>query len=321
MIKIDDLHQIDTLIFDNGGMWGLSYIGVLKYLIKNGLKLNNISNFIGTSIGSVFCVLIATGFSLNEIYYIFMYKFIFQKIFNTNPLVMTYNMCFKWGLYSSEDLEKWIDNIICKKTGKKNMTFSEFTKKFSHKPNQSHNLNKNLYIIGSNITDQNLIIFSNITTPNISLAKAVVISLSFPGLITPTLINNKYYFDGALIFSNTYDLIIKPEKYLLNNHYNKILIKKNKKKIFVKKIKQINKKTIINLQFNRRNYNKKIKTIIDFICVIVASMSNFNSKTISSPNTILLDLSDINPSKFDISLYRKKTIIRTGYDIAENYFN
>ena len=52
----------DTLCLSSGGIYGLSYIGALDYLINEKiLNLNNIKNFAGTSIGSVILFFIIIG--------------------------------------------------------------------------------------------------------------------------------------------------------------------------------------------------------------------------------------------------------------------
>jgi hypothetical protein len=310
-LNIDNLKDVKTLIFDNGAMWGLSLVGALKYLVNNKMDLTNISNYIGTSAGAVFCLLLAIGYNLNEIYDILLHKITLNEICTSNPLYQIYNLCYGWGLYSADEVDIFFEKLIRKKTKKHNMTFAEFTYRFP---------NKNLYLIGTNISDQQPIIFSNITTPNITLSKAIIICITLPGIVTISSINNKYYADGALILSHIYELVIKPEKFLLNDSYrDNFMTEKNRIRL-IKKFKKINPRTILNLQFDRKNSKYPINNIFDYISIFSSCMAVYSYRINSYPNTILLDLSEINPIDFNINNKKKIEIIKKGYFLTKKHF-
>lgn len=55
-----------NLVFEGGGVKGIAYVGAMKVLEKEGI-LKNIKRVGGTSAGSINAVLLAAGFSNQEI--------------------------------------------------------------------------------------------------------------------------------------------------------------------------------------------------------------------------------------------------------------
>jgi NTE family protein len=300
----------ETIIFDSGGMWGISYIGALKRLQEEGLDLLKIKNYFGTSIGAIFSVLLSVGFNLNEIQNIMLCKFDINDIFNPNIFSKTYNLTFNWGLYSADKFEKWFDELIQEKTTKQNITFSEHNQYFGN----------NVYILATNLCQQNPIIFSHIASPNLTLAKAVCISITIPGVMTPNYINNNYYVDGAFIMSHFYNIVASPEKYLLRQNYNDKFMTETNRNNLVDAFNQINKKNIINLQFDRDNLKIKINNIFDYLHAVSVCVSNYDSKSESNPNTILLDLTNVLTTDFNINLDEKIKLIDIGNTQTSKYF-
>ena len=58
--------KIKCLVFGGGGIKGISYIGCLKALEEKQI-LPNIKYLVGTSIGSIFCLLINIGYRSDEL--------------------------------------------------------------------------------------------------------------------------------------------------------------------------------------------------------------------------------------------------------------
>ncbi|HEY8395261.1 MAG TPA: patatin-like phospholipase family protein, partial [Bacilli bacterium] len=51
-------------VFEGGGIKGLAYVGVMRFLEKRGFQFNKVG---GTSVGAVFAALIAAGYNSYEI--------------------------------------------------------------------------------------------------------------------------------------------------------------------------------------------------------------------------------------------------------------
>ena len=63
--------NINKLVISAGGINGYIFIGILKYLNEKGY-LNNITKYIGCSVGSILCFLLSINYSIEEIEKIFL---------------------------------------------------------------------------------------------------------------------------------------------------------------------------------------------------------------------------------------------------------
>ena len=88
-----------------------------------------------------------------------------------------------FGMYEANRLEEFIEKLIRQKTHIKQCTFSQ--------------INMNLSIIATNLSYQRPAIFSKDITPEMVISKAVRMSISYPGIITPILHDEDYYGDGG----------------------------------------------------------------------------------------------------------------------------
>ena len=58
----------DTLCLSSGGIYGIAYIGALDYLIEEKIiNLNNIKNYVGTSVGALSLFFIIVGYSVKDV--------------------------------------------------------------------------------------------------------------------------------------------------------------------------------------------------------------------------------------------------------------
>ena len=58
---------LKNLVISGGGINGLGFIGIIKYLSENNL-LNNIQHYVGTSAGAIIGYLLSIGYNFLEIY-------------------------------------------------------------------------------------------------------------------------------------------------------------------------------------------------------------------------------------------------------------
>lgn len=172
--------KIKNLVFEGGGVKGIAYGGALMRL-QELEKLNDIENIAGTSAGAITATLLAIGYKPEEISKI-MSSTNFKDFADDSPgfLKDIFRFLFKFGWHKGDRFEQWISSHIQKKLDKKDITFSEL---------------KNLFIIGSNLTAQRSEIYSADTTPQMSVVKAVRISMSIP-----------FYFQA--VFSKQKDVLV-----------------------------------------------------------------------------------------------------------------
>lgn len=177
--------EYDTICMSGGGVKGFAFIGALDYLNKKKIiNIDNIKNWVGTSIGSILAYAVVCGFSINEMEN-FIIEFDFTK---TNPDISIDNIFISHGISDGKRAEFILRSFIQHKFNIDDITFLELYKLTQ----------KNLLIIGTNFTYAREEVFSHNTTPNMSVVTAVRISMSIPVFFTPILYNNCYYVDGSI---------------------------------------------------------------------------------------------------------------------------
>ena len=177
--------MIDTLCFSGGGINGISFLGSLKYLHECGyLDEEKITKYVGTSIGSLFALLLVIGFK-NEDLIDFVLKFDFTKfeldskcdnLFNSN------------GLDDGEKIMIFLKTLFYDKMGVEDLTFLELFNRTG----------KTLSVLVTNYTKSTNEVFSHENTPDTSVMLAIRISISVPLIFTPVKYNDCYYIDGGI---------------------------------------------------------------------------------------------------------------------------
>lgn len=186
------------LVFEGGGVLGISFVGAYKALEDFGFKVGRAA---GTSAGSIISALIIAGYKPNELIDLlkhtsfkqFMEKTKLSKTFLIGKLL---SLIFNKGIYSSNCVEKWIEELLAKKGIK---TFGDIM----------INGESPLKVIGADITNRKLVIFPddlafyNLHPHDYPIAKAVRISCTIPYYYTPVRIIKGdvscYLVDGGLL--------------------------------------------------------------------------------------------------------------------------
>lgn len=177
--------KYDTLCFSGGGMKGLIFFGVLKYLKDiNFIDMNNITTFVGTSIGSIISFILSLGFSIEEIIY-FILKFNFKLLVPDIDInnILEYN-----GIDHGDKVIKILVMFLKQKLNCEDLTFQEHYNLYK----------KKLFIIVTNYTKSCEEVCNYINTPDLSIITAIRMSISIPFVFTPILYNDNYYVDGGL---------------------------------------------------------------------------------------------------------------------------
>jgi len=160
----------ENLVFEGAGIRGLAYSGVIKQLEDHHI-MPQIKKVGGTSAGAITAMMIALGYNSKEIYEIISTTK-FQK-FNDGQFIFIggfSRMNSKYGWYKGGAFIKWLEHHIEAKTGNKDITFAEL---------KQHGF-KELYVTGTCLNKQKLLIFSAQTYPHMKIKDAVRISMSVP---------------------------------------------------------------------------------------------------------------------------------------------
>lgn len=183
----------NILVLSGGSFKGFAYIGVLKALKKLNL-LNDLNIFIGTSVGSIFSLLLSLNSCIEEIEE-FINKINFNHLMNFNIK----NLYCNYGLNDGSTIINLLISFLNKKNFNQNLTFKELYER----------TNNILIINSSNITKKINEVFDYLLTPDMEILKAVRMSISVPFIFSPVKFNNCLYVDGGIINSFMYIWAIK----------------------------------------------------------------------------------------------------------------
>ncbi len=191
--------SIKYLVLEGGGVKGTAYIGALKVLDQVGI-LQNIQGVAGSSIGSIVALLIACGYTYQEIH-----KIVFEldlEEFADDKCCSC--ACFKWfshfrggfGRYKGDKMREYIGSLIKKKLKTSSITFKQLYKKTG----------KDLIVTGTNLDIKQTVYFSRRNYPNMLVKDAVRISSAIPFYFDAVFYGGDTYVDGGLL--NNYPLNI-----------------------------------------------------------------------------------------------------------------
>ena len=171
---------IKNLVFEGGGMRGVSYAGALMELEKQGF-LDSIQNIGGTSVGAIAAMMLAIGYSPDEIE---------KEIAEANPrkfndgTVLFFGGSTRlrkhFGWYKGKKVSRWIGGLIDKKLETDEITFAQLNQ--AGRPA--------LYVTGTSLNNQRVIVFSHESYPDMKVRDAVRASMSIPFFFKPVIIDS-----------------------------------------------------------------------------------------------------------------------------------
>lgn len=201
-------YQYKNLVLEGGGVRGLAYAGVFSVLEKKGI-LQQIEKVGGSSAGSIAGMLVSIGYTADEIDSIMM-NLPLQKLNDGNGGLVGKYVRFKkdFGIYKGDAFEKWLKKLVAHKTGNPLLSFEQL-----HQLHLKNNLYKDFYCTGTNLSRQQLEIFSFTNTPSMPIALATRISGGVPLYFEPIALDDglrkikktdagsfvNYYVDGGML--------------------------------------------------------------------------------------------------------------------------
>lgn len=178
-----------NIAVSGGGVSALVFVGCIKRIQEND-ELFQLSNYIGSSSGSLICLFMILDYSYEEIK-----SFLSEHLVNSPVLKLTlWNVpkCFsKYGIDDGKNVIEFVEKILEFKGFSKNASFIEITKQTG----------KNLIVAATNLTCKKLEYLSVDNYPEMMIKTAIRMSTSIPILYQPV----KYYdeiFVDSLIYNN-----------------------------------------------------------------------------------------------------------------------
>jgi predicted acylesterase/phospholipase RssA len=171
------------LILAGGGLRGFAYIGAISALRKLDI-LDGFDEILGCSVGAVFALLIILNLTPEELHHHLLY-FHYHQLKDVD----FFRVLSDWGVESGTKIEQYLIELIERKTGLHNPTFSElFTK-----------IKIGLIVNAVAVDEYKLYYFSHKTSPHMKIVKAVKASMSVPGLFAPVHYDGHIFVDGGLL--------------------------------------------------------------------------------------------------------------------------
>ena len=182
-----------NLVFEGGGVKGIGFVGALQVLEDKHI-LENIKRFGGTSAGAITALILGLGYTISELEDILsvldLRKF---KDDTIGPIRDIVRLSHGYGWYKGEHFESWIEDIVAEKTGDRNSTFKDI-----HERMESDNF-REIYFQGTNVSTHLVETFSSEKSPDMSIAKAVRISMSIPFFFEAVKWKSNIYVDGGVL--------------------------------------------------------------------------------------------------------------------------
>ncbi len=172
-----------TCLFGGGAIRGVSYIGAIKSMEELGICIDT---FGGSSVGSIIAALLAVGYTADELKQIFL-KVNFELF---KDISIAFGPIF--AISKGEVFLEWVRELIEIKF------YGENYKKGANKAVTFKDIEKNLVIITTNLSNFECKEFSRFETPDYEIASAIRISSCMPGLMKPIEYNNTLLVDGDL---------------------------------------------------------------------------------------------------------------------------
>lgn len=173
-----------TCIFGGGAIRGISYVGAVKAMEELGIYPNTIA---GSSVGAIFAGLLAVGYTAEELKEIFMH--VNYELFRD----IHFGFGKDFALSKGEIFLDWLKELIEKKYYGEN-----FKKECANAPITFSDLDKNLVVIATDLTNFKYKEFSKFETPDFEVACAIRISSTMPGLMKSVEVNGSLLVDGDL---------------------------------------------------------------------------------------------------------------------------
>ena len=274
------------VIFGGGGIRGVSYVGALKALRENNIK---ITGYAGSSIGSVFATLCAVGYELEEI------KEFFYGINIDFFKDINFDFVNKIALSKGEVFLEWIREKLESKF------YKESYKKGEMPPIRFCDLKDELVIYSVDITNNKFKEYSKTLTPDAEVALAVRASVSMPGLFRPLEIDNNLIVDGDLMKS--WPLWRLSET--LSNKKERILEFRLEDNGIKRKISNA-------IEYLNAVYNTISGFATDYIIDIYGQKDKFDYIKINTDGISVVD--------FMIDMKTKEEMVKDGYETTMDYF-
>ena len=215
---------IQNLVFQGGSVRGIAYLGALQAMTDAGIDFTRIKRIAGTSAGAITALLLSLGYSLDKLkvhldninftdvldgHSNFVQGRVLKSVDKINggqnrffatmpvatasPSLLT-ELSSEYGVFEGNYFLEWVQARLKEYTGDEDITFEELHALHLNNPARF----KDLYVYGANISLGLSEQFSWETTPTVTIASALRISMSIPFVFKPFCVMKKNQFGSVL---------------------------------------------------------------------------------------------------------------------------
>lgn len=320
----------ENLVLEGGGVRGLAYAGALRVLEEKNV-LQNIHRVAGSSAGAIAGLMISLGYSSGDI------DSIFEKVriqqFNDGKDIFgkIRRVTREYGLFKGDKFENWLGELIKAKTGSADATFADL-----HELHISNVDYKDFYCTGTNISKQQLEIFSYQKWPNLKLKTAVRISGSIPFYFKPVVLDEngkelkkkkaqsagQFFVDGGMLCNypiNIFDSSMDGRNPLLSDNviYNPHTIGLKLER--AKQVVQFESKTTAIAPYDIHSLKDYTGAVMNLMMEKLSR--NSNDLANEKGRTIYISYNEISGRPRKISTEQKKILFDNGMTAANEFFS
>lgn len=275
-------------LFGGGAIRGVSYIGAVKAMEELGISPNTLA---GSSVGSIIAALLAVGYNADEI------KDAFIKVNFELFKDISLGIGPIFALSKGEVFLEWVRELVEKKF------YGDKYKKGTNRAVTFRDIDKNLVIITTDLSNFECKEFSKFETPDYEIASAVRISCCMPGLMKPIEYNKTLLVDGDLqkswpMWKLSKNLLSKDERILefrLEGYYD-----------------NNDTNDISGIGYANAVYSCMTAISTAFITNLYINKDKFDYIVLNTGDIVVVD--------FNISESKRLELIDSGYSQTINYF-
>ncbi len=275
-----------TCLFGGGAIRGVSYIGVIKAFEELGIIPNTLA---GSSVGSIFAALLAVGYTAEELKQVFLkvnFELFKDISIGIGPI---------FALSKGEVFLEWVRELIEKKF------YGEKYKKGANRAVTFKDIDKNLVVITTDLSNFECKEFSKFETPDYEIASAIRISCCMPGLMKPIEYNKMLLVDGDLqkswpMWQLSKNLLLDDERILefrLEGYYE-------------------NDNNISGIDYANAVYSCMTAMSTSFIKNLYTKKDKFDYIVLNTGDIVVVD--------FNINETKRNDLILAGYNQTMDYF-
>jgi NTE family protein len=296
-------YPFKNLVFEGGGVKGVAFGGALEVLDQHQI-LDQIENVAGTSAGAITATMVALGYSADYIKNE-MLNLDFKTFKDGNFFSDIERFATQFGWYKGEVFLDFMKSQVEGALGDAGATFTDL----NNLRTSGNDKFKELYVVGTNLSERTDRVFSYASTPDMAIADAVRISMSYPLFFASRKLDGDVYVDGGVLRNYPLGLFDpqtpdqthpglfrrSPNFETLGFHLGKNLLET---------------RAITDLDQYAGNLFEAILAVQD-----VALMDNADDVR----RTVFINALGIQATDFDITPQQKQDLIQKGHEATANY--